>query len=139
MHFNRGAIQAHMLAADGQNLLLLQPREDTIQHPRFTPTIHPRVDRMPVAKLFGQSPPFAAVLNHIKQRIEQLQIGHAHVAALPRQAIGDPLILTLSKPHTHHLALNYRIVQVVLTGPRVSEENRREDRVASQVCRKLPN
>ena len=26
----------------------------------------------------------------IKKRIEQLQIGHTHVAALPRQAIGDP-------------------------------------------------
>jgi len=122
MHFDRGAIQAHMLAADGQNLLLLQPREDTIQHPRFTPTIHPRVDRMPVAKLLGQSPPFAAVLNHIKQRIEQLQIGHAHVPALPRQAIGDPLILSLSKPHTRHLALNYPNVQVVLTGSKGSVE-----------------
>jgi hypothetical protein len=52
-----------------------------------------------------------------------LQIGHAHVAALSRQAIGDPLILTLSKPHTRHLALNYPNVQVVLTGPNGFEFN----------------
>jgi hypothetical protein len=52
-----------------------------------------------------------------------LQIGHAHVAPLPRQAIGDPLILTLSKPHTRHLALNYLIVQVVLTGPRANRHS----------------
>ncbi len=99
MHFDRGAIQAHVLAVDRQNLLLLQTGEDPVQHSGFTPAIHPRVDRVPVAKVFGQAPPFAAVFNHIKQRIEQLQIGHAHVATLSRQAIGDPLILTLGKLH----------------------------------------
>ena len=81
---------------------------------------------MPVAKLFGQTPPFAAVLDHIKERIEQLQIGHAHVAALPRQTIGDPLILTLSKLHACHLALNYPHVQVVLTGPKPVERAKRD-------------
>jgi hypothetical protein len=70
MHFDRGAIQAHMLAADRQNLLLLQPGEDPVQYPRFTPAIHPGVDRMPVAKLFWQAAPFATMLYHIKQDIE---------------------------------------------------------------------
>ena len=86
-----------MLAADRQNLLLLQPGEDPVQHSRFTPAIHPGVDRMPVTKLFWQAAPFATMLYHIKQGIEQFQITHAHIATLPRQAIGDPLILTLSK------------------------------------------
>jgi len=104
MHFNRGAIQAHVLAAEGENLLLLQPREDPIQHSRFTPAIHTRVDRMPVAKLFGQAPPFAAMLHHVKHGIEQLQIGHAHVPALPHQAIGKPLILILGQLHPHQHA-----------------------------------
>ena len=104
MHFDRGAIQTHVLDSDGQNLFLLQPGEDPVQHPRFTPAIHPRVDRMPVAKLFGQATPFATVLYHIKERIEQLQIGHTHVAALPRQAVGDPLILTFGKLHAPQVA-----------------------------------
>jgi hypothetical protein len=76
-----GAIQTHVLDSDGQNLLLLQPSENPIQHSRFTPAIHPRVDRMPVAKLLWQASPFATMLHHIKEGIEQLQIGHAHVAA----------------------------------------------------------
>ena len=116
MHLNRGAVQAHVLPADGQDLLLLQPGEDPVQYPRFTPAIHPRVDRMPVAKLFWQAAPFATMLHHIKQGIEQFQISHAHVATLPRQAIGDPLILTLSKLHSLHFAQNSLSVQVVLTG-----------------------
>ena len=99
MHFDRGAIQAYVLAVDRQNLLLLQPGEDQVQHPRFTPAINPRVDRMPTAKLLGQPTPFATMLHQVEESIEQLQIAHTHVPALPRQAIGDPLILTLSKLH----------------------------------------
>ena len=83
-----------------------------------TPAIHPRVDRVPVAKLFGQAAPFATMLHHIKQGVKQSQIGHAHIPTLPRQAIGDPLVLMLGKLHDRHIALNIQIVQVVLTGPR---------------------
>jgi hypothetical protein len=124
MHFDRGAIQAHVLAAEGQNLFLLQSGEDPVQHSRFTPAIHPRVDRVPVAKLFGQATPFATMLHHIKQGVKQLQIGHANVATLPRQAIGDPLVLMLGKLHDRHIALNTQIVQVVLTGPRANRHSR---------------
>ena len=35
------------------------------------------------------------MLHHIEQGIKQLQIGHADVAALPRQAIGNALKLAL--------------------------------------------
>jgi hypothetical protein len=59
---------------------------------------------MPVAKLFWQATPFTTMLHHVKEGIEQFQIGHAHVAPLPGQAIGDPLILTLSKLHARHIA-----------------------------------
>jgi hypothetical protein len=117
MHFDRGAVQAHVLPADGQDLFLLQPGKNPIQHSRFAPAIHPRVDGMPVAKVFGQASPLAAMLYHIKQSIEQLQIGHAHIAALPRQAIGNPLILFLCKLHPRQIAPKTLSVQVVLTGP----------------------
>ena len=51
---------------------------------------------VPVAKVLWQASPFATVLHHIKEAIEQLQIGHTHVAPLPRQAISDTLKLMLA-------------------------------------------
>jgi len=122
MHFDRRAVQAHVFPADGQDLLFLQPREDPVQHPRFTPAIHPRVDGMPVAKLFRQAAPFAAMLHHVKQSIEQLEIAHAYIASLPWQTIGNLLILSSGKLHFHHFAQDSQRVQVVLTGPRALTE-----------------
>ena len=97
--FDRGAVQADVFEADGQDLLFLQPGKDSIQDAGFAPAVHPRVDGMPIAQMFGQTPPFAAMLHHVQQGVKQLQIGHAHIAALPRQAISDALILTLSNLH----------------------------------------
>lgn len=99
MHFDGGAVQAHMFDSDGKDLLLLQAGKNPVQHAGFAPAVHPRVDGMPVAKMFRQTAPFATMLHHIQQGVEQLQIGYAHIAALPRQTVSDPLILTLCKLH----------------------------------------
>jgi hypothetical protein len=107
-----------MLDVNGQDLFLLQPGEDPIQHTRFAPAVHTGVDGMPVAKMLGQAAPFAPVLHHIEQGVEQLQIGHAHVAALSRQTIRNAQILTLCKLHDVQFALSYTKSQLVLTGPR---------------------
>jgi len=88
-----------MLDPDGQDLLLLQPSEDPIQYARFAPAAHAGIDGMPVAKMLRQTAPFAPMLHHIEQGVEKLQIGHAHVAALPRQTISDAPILTFCKLH----------------------------------------
>jgi len=88
-----------MFDADGQDLLLLQPGKDTVQDPGLAPAAHPCVDGMPIAQMLGQTAPFAAMLNHIQQGVEQLQIGHAHIAALTRQTISDALKLALSEFH----------------------------------------
>ena len=82
-----------MFDSDGKDLLRLQPREDAIQDPGLAPAVHPRVDGMPIAEMLRQTAPFATVLDHKQQGVEQLQIAHAHIAALPRQAISDALIL----------------------------------------------
>jgi len=73
----------------------LQPGKDPVQDPGFAPAIHPRVDGVPIAKMLRQPTPFAVMLHHIEQRIEQLQIGHADVPALTWQAIGNALKLAL--------------------------------------------
>ena len=117
MHFNDGVVQAHLFHSDGQDLLLLQPGEDPVQHPGLAPAVHPRIDRMPVAKMLWQSSPFATVLPHIQQSIEQLQISHADIAVLPRQAISDALKLTLCDLHAPQECTGHPDCQLVLTGP----------------------
>ena len=99
MNLDGRAVQTHLLDPDGQDLLLLQPGEDPVQHARFAPAVHAGVDRVPVAKLLWQAAPFAPMFHHIEQGVEQLQIGHTHVAALARQTISNALTLTFCKLH----------------------------------------
>ena len=95
MKFDRRALQAHALDADGQDLLGLQPSEDPVQDPRFAPAVHAGVDGVPVSEVPGQPSPLTAMLYHIMESVDQLQIGQAYVAALARQAIGDAIELLL--------------------------------------------
>ena len=95
MHFDGRAVQTHVFDMNGQDLLLLQPGKDPIQDTGFAPAIHSCVDGMPIAKMFGQTAPFAAILNDIEQGVEQLQIGYVHVAALAWKAISNALKLAL--------------------------------------------
>ena len=50
--------KAHTFHPDSDDLLPLQCLEDSIQDAAFAPSVHPRVDRVPVAEFFGQAPPF---------------------------------------------------------------------------------
>ena len=73
MHFDHGAIQRHGFDLDADDLRTLQFREHAIQHAAPGPPVHPRVDRVPSTEAFWQAAPFAAVLSHIKNRIQHLQ------------------------------------------------------------------
>lgn len=81
----------------------MESRKHPIQHASFAPPAHAGVDGMPVAKMLWQAAPFATVLHHVQQGIEQSQIGHAYIAALPRQAVSDALKLTFSDLHADSL------------------------------------
>ena len=85
MNLHDRTVEADRLNADPHELLLLQFLEKTIQHARLGPAIHARIDRVPVAKAFGQATPFAAVLSDIKNRVDDLQIGDTDVAPLDRK------------------------------------------------------
>lgn len=87
MHLDTGAVQRHRLDLDLHDLCLLQQLESAIEHARLSPATHARVDRVPVAEPLGQTAPLAAMLGHVQDRIEHLQIGQADIAALPRQAV----------------------------------------------------
>jgi hypothetical protein len=95
MNFDRRAIQAHAFDAHGQDLLGLQPRKDPIQDPRFAPSVHAGVDRVPAAETLWWPAPLSAMFDHIEEGIDQLQVGQTHVAALARQAVGDAIELLL--------------------------------------------
>jgi hypothetical protein len=95
VYFDGRTVQAHVFDVNGQDLFLLQPGKNPIQDAGFAPAIHPRIDRMPIAKILRQAAPFAAILNYVQQRVKQLQIGDADVAALAWQAICNALKLSL--------------------------------------------
>lgn len=69
---------------DLNDLRTLQLLEGTIKNSGLSPTVHARIDRVPVAETLGQAPPFAAVLGHVKNGVEHLQVGQTDVAALTR-------------------------------------------------------
>src|SRR5579864_28225 len=85
MDLHDRAIETYRLDLDANKLLLLQGRKEPIQHPGFGPAIHARIDRMPVAKALRQRSPLAAVLGHIEDRIDYLEILVRDIAALARQ------------------------------------------------------
>ena len=50
--------------------------------PFFRPPVHPGINRVPVAKARRQSPPLAALLGHIQDCVEHLQVRQADIATL---------------------------------------------------------
>ena len=114
MHFDDGRVHLHGLDLEAHDLLPLQALEDAIQHAVLGPAVHARVDGVPVAKAFRQSAPLAAMLGHVQQRVEHLQVGETNIAPLPRQAGFDTKVLGLGDFHIpKHTTLFY----LVLTRP----------------------
>src|SRR5450755_1428156 len=74
MYLDDRTVEADRLDLDADQLLMLQLLEQAVQHTGLRPAVHPRVDRVPVAKALGQRTPFAAVLGHIKNSVDHLQV-----------------------------------------------------------------
>ena len=89
MNLDNRAVQTHRLDLDADELLALQLREQTVKHTSLGPTIHPRVDRMPVTKSLRQRAPLAAVLCHIEDRVNHVEILVRDVAVLTRKMLLD--------------------------------------------------
>jgi hypothetical protein len=100
MDLHDSAIETHRFDLDADELFLLQLLEEPIQHARFSPAIHPQVDRMPVAKPLRQSAPFAAVLRHVEDRVDDHEILMRDVATLARQERFDASKLFSGNFHT---------------------------------------
>lgn len=82
MHLDAGGVQRHGFDLDAHHLGLLKFLEHAVQHASLGPAVHACVDGVPVAEALGQSTPFAAVLGHEEDCIQDLQVAQADVAAL---------------------------------------------------------
>src|ERR1039458_9602437 len=99
MDFDGGRIQTHGLDANAHHLLALQLLEDPIQHAVLGPAVDAGVDGVPRSEAFGQAAPLAAVLGHIEQGVQQLQVVDLYVAALAGKSGGNMLILRFGDLH----------------------------------------
>ena len=106
MNFYPRAIQRDRLELDANDLRTLQFREHAVQHAALGPSVHPRVDRVPPAEALWQTAPLAAVLGNIKNRVQNLQVRHAHVATLARQAVFNLSIFGFGDFHHRSIQLN---------------------------------
>ena len=85
MHFDDRAVEADRFNLHADELLMLQLLKQAIQHAGLRPAVHACIDRVPVAEALGQSTPFAAVLRHVQDRIDNVKVAERDVAALDRQ------------------------------------------------------
>src|ERR1035438_9223591 len=93
MYLDDGTVEADRLDLDADQLLMLQLLEQAVQHSGLRPAVHASVDRVPIAKALGQRSPLAAILGHIKNSVDHLQVAEAHVASLHGQELLDTIEL----------------------------------------------
>ena len=104
MNLHGRRIQTKSLDPDTHNLLQLQFLEHPVQGSILRPAVHARIDGVPIAKPLRKAAPFAPVLGHIQNSIQELKVGEAYVAPLYRQAVFDSRVLLFSD---FHLPLTY--------------------------------
>ena len=99
MHLDAGAVQAESLDLDADQLVPLELLEHPVQHAVPGPAAHPHVDRVPVAEPLRQAAPLAALLGHVEDRVDDLQVRHLDVPPLLWKQWGDPLELRFGDFH----------------------------------------
>ena len=120
MDFDDGAIQKDGLDFNLNDLFLLQPRKDPVEYARLAPAVHAGIDGVPIAQPGGQTAPFAALFGDIQDGIDHLEITQADVAALPRKALRNALILGFGDFHAPFFTI-LEECQLVLTRPKVNQ------------------
>ena len=104
MDLDDRAVQGHGFDLHAENLGVLQLGKDAIQYPALRPTIHARIDGVPIAESLGQPAPFAPLLGDVQDGVEHLQIVERHVATWRRQTRLDLAILCGGDFHVHSIA-----------------------------------
>ena len=104
MDFNRGAVQGYGFNLHAHELSMLQTLKDSIQNTRLRPAAHARIDRVPASKALGQGTPLAPLLGNVEDRVEDLKVREADIAALTRQAVFDEMILSFGEFHAKSIS-----------------------------------
>ena len=65
MNLHNGAVQGHRLNLDAYELGILQSLKQSVEYAALGPTVHARVDRVPVAKALWKTAPLAAMFGHV--------------------------------------------------------------------------
>src|SRR5512134_323458 len=115
MDLDEGTVEGDGLDLDAHDLLLLQLRKYAVEHSALGPAVHAGIDRVPVPESLGQATPLAPLLGNVEDRVENLQIRQADIAALARQTVGDALVLGFGDFHTR---IVHQLCSLVLTRPR---------------------
>src|SRR5579863_8861405 len=87
MNLDDRAVQTHRFDLDADELLALQLGKQPVEHTGLSPAIHARVDRMPITESLRQRTPLAAVLSHIEDGIDHVEVLVRDVAVLTRQVL----------------------------------------------------
>jgi hypothetical protein len=103
MDLDDGTIQAYGFDLHADDLRVLQLCKYAIQHPALRPTIHARLDGVPVAESLGQTAPFAPLLGDVHDGVKHVQIVESHVAAWRRQTRLDVAIQCVGDFHAHRI------------------------------------
>ena len=110
------AVHGDRFDPDAHDARLLQPREHPIEDAQFGPTVHAGVNRVPVAEVPGQAAPPTAVLGHVQDRIQNLQVGQADIASLARQTALDLIVLGRGDFHASTVNENDPLVLTAAVG-----------------------
>ena len=94
MHLDNRAVHRNRLDIDAHYLLSLKVFEHPIEDSVFGPAVHAGIDCVPGAKPRRQAPPLATMLGDVQNCVEDLEVRHAHVAALHRQTRSYSFVLS---------------------------------------------
>ena len=80
-----GTVHGHGVDLHAEDRRVVHRCTYAIQHPALRPTIHARIDGVPVAEPLGQAAPWAPLLGDVHDGVQHVQIVERHVAAWRRQ------------------------------------------------------
>jgi len=104
MHLDYGAVQRHCLDLDPHDLVALQLFKDPIQHTSFGPPIHTRLDGVPITETLGKSTPFAPMLSHVQNRVQDFSVRQADITPLAREVVRNSRKLFFADFHARIIA-----------------------------------
>jgi len=110
MHRHRHGVQQHDGPGVSDDPVGVQFAEQPFHYPALDPTVETLVNHVPLAVFLGQSPPFAAVLAYVQQRVYEGDVLDRYPASLDRQYVPDFPVSPLVYFHVSSIAAFLRFL-----------------------------